>query len=123
MFRTSIHLSVLVLIGGVLGVVLFDATWQVTHAVTSMVFSSLVLAWIIHDAVQRKIQLGSFLPVAILLLSLIGVLWYAIKSRGWSFWRPMGFFLVQFFFFFVANGVAEGLFAKISSRSPAYELR
>ena len=118
MAKVIIHLGALALLGYILGLLLFTASWKMNNWITTVIFTTVTLSWIIKDAATRQVRLGAFLPVAILLVCPIGVLWYGVKARGWAFWRPVGYFILQMTLFFAFNLLAENAYSSLTGKSP-----
>jgi hypothetical protein len=54
---------------------------------SAFITSSAALFHIYRDSRRIKYSIGSFIPVAVILLQPVGVLWYGIGSRGWRFYK------------------------------------
>lgn len=69
-----------------------SASWmpsaKIIEILTRIAIATCVLLWAILDAQDRKMRLGNWQGLAILLLSPIGMLIWFIRTRGWGFFLP-----------------------------------
>lgn len=77
-----------------LGQVPYDTEHQASHLVITLALLSSSL-WVMYtDAKRVGCRVGSVISVISLIVNPIGWMAYAIKSRGWGFWRVAGCYII-----------------------------
>lgn len=86
--RKSTYLWLLPLLGIFDGVLGFDSLGNRTEnpgylLASTFAFNLVLLAWCFRDADEKRVPITRWLGLCLLMLAVVGVPWYFVRSRGW----------------------------------------
>lgn len=80
--------------------------YQLSFGLASTVF---IVRWVALDAIERRFKLTPIWIFFFVLVSLLAVLFYLLKTRGVQSWRPILLSLGLLFVYAIAAGIGESI--------------